>query len=111
MIGQLSQHQQCGEGGQVVGDDGQRDAGVGEPVFGPIPVEQGIGAADAANTAASETTADKNASRSALPRLAWLIAGATFCIEPCLSLVLNHPGVSGGFGSCLSTQGTGAGQN
>ena len=41
MIGQSSQHQQCDDGADGVGDDGHRDAGVGEPVLRPVDVVQG----------------------------------------------------------------------
>ena len=82
MIGQSSQHQQCGDGADGVGDDGHRDAGVGEPVLGPVDVEQGDRSRPtAANEATRETTADKNASRSVPPRRAWLIVGGTAVVQ------------------------------
>ena len=89
MIGQSSQHQQSGDAADRVADDGHRDAEVSEPFLRPVDVAQGIGAAAAAKEATRETTADKNANRSVPPWRASLIAGATFCIEPCISVPRN----------------------
>jgi hypothetical protein len=41
VAGQPSQYQQRADSADGVGDDGHRDAGVGEPVLGPVDVEQG----------------------------------------------------------------------
>src|SRR5919198_482512 len=57
-------------------------------------LNSGIVEPTAANAATRETTADMKASRSVLPRLVTLVTRAVLCIEPRLSLVLNHPWAS-----------------
>ena len=74
---QPSQYQQCAAGGDGVGDDGHRDAGVGEPVLCPVDDEHW----------------DRGRSVLSCP---WMLAASvTCCFEPWVSaFAVSRPAVS-----------------